>query len=69
MAGGIKAGLSTTGYHFDRISVPSVIVGSSFSISHYRGMTSVSVDFSLPEMPMKMGETGTFSVNLSLMKI
>ncbi|MDR1533888.1 MAG: chemotaxis protein CheX [Planctomycetota bacterium] len=69
IAGGIKAALSTSEYRFDRISVPSVVVGNSYSISHYRGMTSVSVEFSLPEIPIKIGESGTFSVNLSLMKI
>lgn len=69
IAGQAKAALSSTEYKFDRISVPSVIVGNSYSISHYRGMTSMSVEFELPEMPMKPGERGTFSVNLSLMKI
>ena len=69
IAGQAKAALSTTEYRFDRISVPSVIVGNSYSISHYRGMTSVSVEFELPEMPIKPGERGTFSVNISLMKI
>lgn len=69
IAGGAKAALSTTEYKFDRISVPSVIVGNNFSISHYRGMTSVSVEFELPEMPIKPGDRGTFSVNISMMKI
>ena len=69
IAGQAKAALSTTEYRFDRISVPSVIVGNSYSISHYRGMTSVSVEFELPEMPMKPGDYGTFSVNISMMKI
>ena len=68
-AGQAKAALSTTEYKFDRISVPSVIVGTNYSISHYRGMTSLSVEFELPEMPIKPGERGTFSVNISLMKI
>ena len=69
IAGGAKASLSTTDYRFDRISVPSVIVGNSYSISHYRGMTSVTVEFELPEMPIKPGTRGAFSVNISLMKI
>ncbi len=69
IAGQAKAALSTTEYRFDRISVPSVIVGNNYSISHYRGMTSVSVEFELPEMPMKPGDYGTFSVNISMMKI
>ena len=69
IAGQAKAALSTTEYRFDRISVPSVIVGNSYSISHYRGMTSLCVDFELPEMPIKPGERGTFTINISLMKI
>lgn len=69
IAGQTKAALSTTDYKFDRISVPSVIVGTSYSISHYRGMTSLSVEFELPEMPIKPGDRATFSVNMSLMKI
>ena len=69
VAGGIKSALSASEYRFDRISVPSVVVGNNFSISHYRGMTSVSVEFELAEMPIKMGEPGLFSVNVSLVKI
>ncbi|MDR1611841.1 MAG: chemotaxis protein CheX [Planctomycetota bacterium] len=69
IAGQTKAALSATEYKFDKISVPSVIVGNNYSISHYRGMTSVSVDFELPEMPIKPGDRATFSVNMSLMKI
>ncbi len=69
IAGQAKAALSTTDYRFDRISVPSVIVGNSYSISHYRGMTSVSVEFELPEMPITPNERGTFTVNISMMKI
>lgn len=69
IAGQTKASLSTTEYKFDRISVPSVIVGNNYSISHYRGMTSLAVEFELPEMPIKPGERATFTVNMSLMKI
>lgn len=69
IAGQTKAALSVTEHKFDRISVPSVIVGNNYSISHYRGMISVSVEFELPEMPIKPGEQAMFSVNMSLMKI
>ena len=69
IAGQTKASLSTTDYKFDRISVPSVIVGNNYSISHYRGMTSLSVEFELPEMPIKPGDRATFTANMSLMKI
>ncbi len=69
IAGQTKAALSTTDYKFDRISVPSVIVGNNYSISHYRGMTSLSVEFELPEMLIKPGDRATFTGNMSLMKI
>ena len=69
IAGQAKAALSSTEYKFDRISVPSVIVGDNYAISHYRGMTSLSVEFELPEMPIKPGDRAVFSVNMSLMKI
>ncbi len=69
IAGQTKAALSTTEFKFDRISAPSVIVGNNYSISHYRGMTSLSVEFELPEMPIKPSDRATFTVNISLMKI
>lgn len=68
IAGGAKSALSTTEYKSDRISVPSIIVGDISSF-FARGMVSVSVEFEIPEMPVKPGEIGTFTVNLSLMKI
>jgi len=69
IAGQTKAALSQTQHKFEKISVPSVIVGQNYSISHYRGMTSVSVTFEIPEMPIRPGTLSTFSVNMSLMKI
>ncbi|MDR3212130.1 MAG: chemotaxis protein CheX [Planctomycetota bacterium] len=69
IAGQAKAALSTTEYKFERISVPSVIVGTNYSISHYRGMTSISVEFELTEMPLKPGGLPIFTVNMSLMKV
>ena len=69
IAGQTKAALSQTQYKFEKISVPSVIVGQNYSISLYKGMTSVSVTFEVPEMPIRPGMLSTFSVNMSLMKI
>ena len=68
IAGQTKAALSQTQHKFEKISVPSVIVGQSYSI-YYRNMTSVSVTFEIPEMPVRPGIFPTFSINMSLMKI
>lgn len=69
IAGQIKAVLSDTEHRFERISTPSVIVGQNYTVSHYRGMTSLTVEFEMPEMPIKPGRYPTFSVNMNLMKL
>lgn len=69
IAGQTKAILSTTEHRFDRISVPSVVVGSSYFISHYKGMMSVSVEFEIPEMCTTTSRAGVFCVSMCLMKV
>ena len=69
IAGQTKAVLSATEHRFERISTPSVIIGNSYTITHYRGMTTVSVEFELPEMPIKPGQIPTFIVNMALMRV
>lgn len=69
IAGQSKAILSTTEYKFDRISTPSVVVGSNYFISHYRGAISISVDFELPDIRILPRQDMTFSIALFLMKV
>lgn len=69
IAGQTKAILSTSDYKFDRISVPSIVVGSSYFISHYKGMTTVSVEFELPEVITAQMSSKIFNVSMCLMKI
>lgn len=69
IAGKTKAILSTTAYKFEKISIPSVVVGNNYFISLYRGMQTVSVDFELSSMPMTPTNDRFFSVSLSLMKV
>ena len=69
IAGQIKAVLSYTEHRFDRISTPSVIVGQNYTVTHYRGMTSLTVEFELPEMPIQPGRHPVFSVNICLMRL
>lgn len=69
IAGQSKAILSATEHKFDRISTPSVVVGSNYFISHYRGATTLSVEFELTDSPIKPLSDMTFSVAMFLMKI
>jgi chemotaxis protein CheX len=69
IAGQTKALLSTTEWKADKISCPSVVVGSNYFISHYKGMTTASVDFELTELPLTQLSDRLFSVSISLMKI
>ncbi len=69
IAGQTKAVLSTTDYKFDRISTPSVVVGSNYFISHMKGAVSISVDFELDGVMASPREDLTFSIALFLVKI
>ncbi len=69
IAGQIKAILSTSEHKFERISIPSVVVGASYFISHYRGLKSLSVEFELPEMPLHPRQDYRFSLSMCLMKV
>lgn len=69
IAGQVKALLSSTEHKFERISTPSVVVGSNYFISHYRGMTTLSIEFDLPDVPMDPSNDYTFAVSICLMKV
>ncbi|MBN1256692.1 MAG: chemotaxis protein CheX [Planctomycetes bacterium] len=67
IAGQTKAILSTTEWKIEKISCPSVVVGSSYFISHYKGMLSVAVDFELGALPLISLNERLFTVSISLM--
>jgi len=69
IAGQTKALLSQTEWKLERISCPSVVVGSSYFISHYKGMHTAAVEFELTEMPLAVLDDRIFSVSISLMKV
>jgi CheY-specific phosphatase CheX len=69
IAGQTKAFLSNTEWKIDKISCPSIVVGSSYFVSHYKGMQTTSVEFELPEMPLAGFADRIFSVAISLIKI
>jgi CheY-specific phosphatase CheX len=69
IAGQTKAICSTSEHKFDRISVPSIVVGSSYYINHYKGLQTITVEFELPEMKTPNIQESTFSVSLCMMKV
>jgi CheY-specific phosphatase CheX len=69
IAGKLKAILSATEFKIDKISVPSVVVGSNFSLTHYRGMQTLNVEFELPDATTaRRNSDFIFSVCLSMMR-
>ena len=69
IAGKAKAVLSNGEYRIDKISVPTIITGKSYEIGLIRGMTSVSMEFQLPESSELEHKDLYFSVNISLIKV
>ncbi|MDR0868384.1 MAG: chemotaxis protein CheX [Planctomycetota bacterium] len=69
IAGQTKALLSTTEFKFERISTPAVVVGSNYLVSHYKGATTVSLDFEMEGVPASVTEDMTFTVAMFLVKI
>lgn len=69
IAGQTKAVLSSTDYKFDRISTPSIVVGSNYFISHIKGAVSISVDFELDGIPATPYQDLTFTIAMFLVRI
>jgi len=69
IAGKMKAILSKGEYQIEKISVPSVVVGSNYYVNHYRGMTTLTVDFEFPGFEVLPLEHDLFSISLSMMRV
>ncbi|MDA1263781.1 MAG: chemotaxis protein CheX [Planctomycetota bacterium] len=67
IAGSVKDALLGTAYQVDQISIPSLVLGTSYDVFSSRGMTNVSVEFELEEIPVINREDRFFSACLSLM--
>jgi len=69
IAGQTKAMLSSTEHKFDRISIPSIVVGTSYFIRNYRGMKSITVEFEIPDQDNSLRADLSFTVSMCMMKI
>lgn len=68
VAGGIKTALASTQYSMQNISLPSLVLGQSYAMAYSRGISAVSVEFELPDMPFSLMNGRFFSSTLSLLR-
>jgi CheY-specific phosphatase CheX len=68
VSGSIKDKLMSTSYDVQVISVPSLILGASYTVHYARGLTTLSVDFELTELPITYYKDRIISVTVSLMR-
>lgn len=69
VAGSIKTALCDTEFEFTDISCPSLIVGANYSLYHYRGFNTASVEFEISEISMAHLHDKFFTVAVSLMRL
>lgn len=68
LAGSVKEHLIGTSYGIERISLPSMIAGTGYNMMYARGITSVSVQFELSEMPVCSFGDRFFSTTVSILR-
>jgi len=68
VAGRVKELLTGTSFEMENISVPSVIMGASYSLHFARGMHAMSVDFELADLPVCDAKDRFITVTLSLLR-
>lgn len=68
VAGSIKDHLLGTDMEVREISLPSLVLGASYSMVYARGITTVSVEFEIPGIPASKLYDRYFSTTISLMR-
>jgi CheY-specific phosphatase CheX len=68
VGGGVKATLVDTSFGIDNISLPSVVIGQNYALGYARGISALSVEFELPEMPFSSMSGRYFSTTISLLR-
>ena len=66
IAGRLKAELSTDRYQISNISCPSIVMGGDYRVHHFRGFSTVSVEFELAEISTVFVKERIFSTTVSL---
>jgi CheY-specific phosphatase CheX len=68
VGGGVKGTLHDSSFAIDKISLPSVVIGQNYAMGYSRGISVVSVEFELPQMPFSSMNARYFSTTLSLLR-
>ncbi len=68
VAGSIKEELRGTDYAAEQLTVPSLILGASYNVFYARGLSSVSVEFEIEELPVAYDRDRFFTTSLSLIR-
>ena len=69
IVGGIKSALSGTRWAFSHVTVPSVIVGSGYSIAYARGLEFLNVTFEHDDQDAVLLEDRLIQVSISLLTL
>lgn len=68
IAGSIKEELRGTPYETEQLTVPSLILGASYSVFYSRGISSVSVEFEIEELPVAYDRDRFFTTSVSVIR-
>jgi CheY-specific phosphatase CheX len=68
VAGSIKEELRGTAFEADQLTVPSLVLGASYSIFYARGMSSVAVEFEIEELPVTFDRDRFFTTSVSVIR-
>jgi CheY-specific phosphatase CheX len=68
IAGAHKEMLANTEFKVEAISLPSLIYGESFSTMYARGISTVQVEFELPDLPVAKMRDRLFRSSISLLR-
>jgi len=69
IVGGIKSGLANSKWAYSQVTVPSVIVGSGYSIAYARGLEFLNVTFEHDDKDAVLLEDRLIQVSISLLSL
>jgi chemotaxis protein CheX len=69
VVGGIKSSLANTKWAFSQITVPSVIVGSGYSIAYAKGLEFINVTFEHDDREAVLLEDRLIQISMSLLTL
>jgi len=68
VAGRYKELLADTDFKVSGISLPALVLGANFNLHHYRGITTVAVDFEVSQISMVQVRDRFFTSSVSFLR-